>query len=76
MKHSLKIRVSNDLKDSGVVACKSITLREKILTKLLGSKQKVLVLVPGDTVESIAIAEIEEGGMTDGKNVGACSFTR
>ena len=70
MKHSLKIRVSKDLQDNGVVACRSITLREKILTKLLGAKNKVLV--PGDSVESIAITEIEEGGMTDGKDVGAC----
>lgn len=72
MKHSIKIRVSKDLQDNGIVACRSITLREKFLTKLLGSKQKVLVLVPGDSVESIAITEIEEGGMTDGKDVGAC----
>ena len=75
MKHSLKIRVSKDLQDNGVVACRSITLREKILTKLLGSKQKVLVLVPGDSVESIAITEIEEGGTTDGKDVGTCPST-
>ena len=75
MKHSLKIRVSKDLQDNGVVACRSITLREKILTKLLGAKNKVLVLVPGDSVESIAITEIEEGGTTDGKDVGTCPST-
>ena len=75
MKHSLTINVSKDLQSNGIVACQSITLREKFLNKLLGAKQKVLVLVPGDSVESIAITEIEDGGTTDGKDVGTCPST-
>lgn len=68
MKHNLKISVSKEPKDGGVVACRCVSIREKILTKLLGSKQKVLVLVPGDTVSSIAIAEVTEGGEICGQN--------
>ena len=64
MKHNLKISVSKEPKDGGVIACRSVSIREKILSKLLGSKQKVLVLVPGDTVETIAITEVNEGGVT------------
>ena len=30
MKHSIKIRVSKDPQDNGVVACRSITIREKL----------------------------------------------
>lgn len=63
MRHNLSISVSKEPKDSGIVACKSITLREKLLTKLMGSKQKVTVLIPGSTVDTVSITEVKEGGM-------------
>ena len=63
MRHNLSISVSKEAKDSGIVACKSITLREKLLTKLMGSKQKVTVLIPGSTVDTVSITEVKEGGM-------------
>lgn len=45
-----------------MVACRTVSLREKLLTLLLGPKQKVMVLVPGNSVESIAITELPNGG--------------
>ncbi len=62
MKHNLKISVSKELQSTGIVACKRITIREKLLRFLLGSERKVMVLIPGDSVEELSICEIKEGG--------------
>lgn len=62
MKHNLKINVSKEPKTGGIVQCRSVTLREKLLTRLLGASQRVMVLIPGNTVESLSIIELPEGG--------------
>ena len=62
MRHNLNIRVSDKPKNGGVVACRTVSIREKLFTLLLGSKQKVMVVVPGNSVESIAITEVPMGG--------------
>uniref|UniRef100_UPI003FEDDCA4 hypothetical protein n=1 Tax=Candidatus Fimivicinus sp. TaxID=3056640 RepID=UPI003FEDDCA4 len=62
MRHKLCIRVLGKPKNGGVVACRTVSLREKLLTLLLGPKQQVMVLVPGNSVESIAITELPNGG--------------
>ena len=62
MRHNLNIRVSGKPKGGGVVACRTVSVREKLLTLLLGPKQKVMVLVTGNSVESIAITELANGG--------------
>ena len=59
MRHNLNIRVSDKPRNGGVVAC---SIREKLFTLLLGPKQKVMVVVPGNSVESIAITEVPMGG--------------
>ncbi len=64
MKHNLKISVSKKPMTGGVVACRSISLRDKLLTFLFGQKNKVMILVPGDSVEMVSITEIAEGGTT------------
>lgn len=63
MRHNLSISVSKEPKGGGVVACKCITLREKLLTRLMGSKQKVIVIIPGSTVDTVSITEVKEGGL-------------
>lgn len=62
MRHKVCIRVLDKPGSGGVVACRTVSLREKLLTLLLGPKQKVMVLVPGNSVESIAITELPNGG--------------
>ena len=42
MKHNLKISVSKKPQTGGVVVCRSIALRERLLTFLFGQKQKVM----------------------------------
>lgn len=63
MKHNLKISVSKEPQTGGIVSCKSITLREKMLNRLLGQKRRVVVLIPGDSVDTVSITEVTEGGM-------------
>lgn len=64
MKHALKISVSKETQGDGIVKCRNITVREKILRFLLGGRQRLTVIVPGESVESLSINEIEnKGGM-------------
>ena len=62
MKHSLKISVSKQPQTGGIVSCHSVSVRERILRFLLGAQRKVMVLVPGDSVQELSICEINEGG--------------
>jgi hypothetical protein len=60
LKHKLKISVSKRPQTGGIVRLKNITLREKILRYLLGEKQRLMILIPGDSVESLSINEVSE----------------
>ncbi len=62
MKHQLKISISKEPQTGGIVRCRNLSIRERVLRYLLGEKQKLMVLIPGDSVESLSINEIE-GGM-------------
>lgn len=62
MKHQLKISVSKKSQTGGIVRCRAVSLRERIIRRLLGEKQKLMILIPGDSVESLSIKEIEEEG--------------
>ena len=62
MEHNLTIRVSKKPEPPGVVRCCKVSVRERILRFLLGDKQKLTVLVPGDSVKTLSICEIPEGG--------------
>lgn len=62
MKHNLHISVSDKPQRNGMVSCKSISMRERFLRMLFGRKQKIVILVPGDTIEELAITKVTEGG--------------
>jgi len=62
MKHNLSISVSKKPLEGGIVQCRSVSLREKLLSRLFGRKEKVMILVPGNSVESVCITEVPEGG--------------
>ena len=66
MKHNLKISLSREPQSGGLVRCRKVTVREKLLTWLLGRQERVMVLFPGDTVESVSIVELPEGGAVGG----------
>lgn len=62
MKHNLKISVSNEPQTGGIVRCRNVSLREKILTRLLGKQERVMILIPGNSVAALSIIEMPEGG--------------
>lgn len=63
MKHNLRISVSREPQTGGLVQCRNLNLREKFLTRLLGPERKVMVLVPGNSVSTVSITEVNEGGV-------------
>ena len=65
MKHNLKISVSNETQTGGVVRCRNVSLREKLLTLLLGRKERMMILIPGNSVAELSIVETLEGGADD-----------
>ncbi len=68
MKHKLKISVSKEPQMGGIVTCRNVSIRERLLCFLLGSKRRVTVLIPGDSVGEIAICETKEGGSENGQS--------
>lgn len=60
MKHILRISVSKEPPDGGIVGCRQVTLRERLLRFLLGDNRRLTVIIPGDSVKTLTIAE--EGG--------------
>lgn len=65
MKHSLKVSVSKQPQTGGVVTCRSVTVREKLLGFLFGNKRRITILIPGDGVDELSICELEKGGASD-----------
>ena len=68
MKHTLKISVSKKTVNGGIVACRNVSVRERFLRFLLGDKQRLTIIVPGDSVRELAISEVMEGGNVHGKS--------
>ncbi len=62
MKQNLKISVSKEPRTDGILSCRTVSIRERFLRFLLGEKQKITILVPGDSVEEVSICEVKEGG--------------
>ena len=62
MKHKLNIRVTRQPESGGIVACRRISIRERLLRFLLGDTTRLTVIVPGDSVQELGICEVLEGG--------------
>ena len=62
MERNLRISVSRKPMRNDVAALNTISLRERILRFLFGRKQKITIIVPGDSVKELAICNIKEGG--------------
>jgi len=60
MRHALRIKVSRERINGGLVTCRQTTVRERLLRRVLGSPMKLTVIVPGDSVDEVGIAEIPE----------------
>ena len=55
MRH--KVSVSKEPKTGGIAAVRKVSVRERLLRLLLGETRRVIVLIPGDRVDEIAISE-------------------
>ncbi|WP_066633950.1 hypothetical protein [Desulfolucanica intricata] len=61
LRHQVVINVSDPKgKKVNVLRGGDIKLRNRILNFLLGKEQKMLVLVPSEIVESVAVKEIKK----------------
>lgn len=67
MKHSVEVAVSRE-SAGGVVCCKRVSIRERMMRLLFGEKQRMTILLPGDTVAALHICEVQEGGMAHEPN--------
>lgn len=56
-KHKLRINLSDEPATDALVSTRTVSLRERLVAKLLGRKQRVTVLVPGNQVGSVEIVE-------------------
>ena len=57
MNHTLNIKVSKERLSGGIMACRRLTVRERLRRVLLRSPGELTVIVPGDSVDEVAIFE-------------------
>lgn len=64
LKHKVTINVAKpDGGKSPVIQSSRKTIRTRMLDFLFGKKASLLVITPGDSVETVEIKEIKEGGV-------------
>lgn len=68
MKHTLRISVSKEPSEGGIVSCHNVSVRERLVRFLLGDKRRLTIIVPGDSVRELAVSEVMEGGEVHGKS--------
>lgn len=57
MKHDIYLRVSKTPSENSIVSRRTFSVWERLLSKFLGNKRNVTVLIPGNTVETMIITE-------------------
>ena len=69
MTHNLKIKVAKEnTPEVGIVACKKKKVRRGLLKKLFGAERdKVTIIIPGDTVRNVTICEVDDEKEKGGK---------
>jgi len=61
IQHRLKLHISKDIPaDPGIVATKTVPIRERLIRFLLGNRRQVTLVVPGDSVRQIGITETDD----------------
>ena len=76
MKHRITINVTDpNGKKAAVLRGADMRLPARLVRFLFGDFQQGYLLSPGQTVESVNISEVKEGGKTDAKNEPTCSGT-
>lgn len=60
MKHNLTVGIDKKRREDGIVSCEQVGVRERLMRFLLGKKERLTILIPGSSVETVAITEIKE----------------
>lgn len=60
MKHSLKISLAREPDSGGIVRCKTVSMRERVLRCLFGDTRRITVIVPGGSVRALSVQEVPE----------------
>lgn len=60
MQHNLKISIARENDSGGIVRCKTVSLRERMLRRLFGDMRRVTIIVPGDSVQALSVQEVPE----------------
>ena len=69
IKHKVIINVSDGTGENvEVLRGGQLTLPQKIIKFLFGDYRQVFLLDPGQSVQSVDVKELKEGGSTDGKD--------
>lgn len=69
--HRYKLHIAKDIpEDPGVVATKTVPIRERLLRFLLGKRRQVTLVVPGDSVRQNDITETDDDLLTLADTVG------
>lgn len=76
LKHKVRINITRpDGRKDAILRGGSRSIRSKLLNYLLGEKMNVLVISPGDSVQTVEIKELDEkgGGANEpGSNAAHC----
>jgi hypothetical protein len=60
VKHQVQINISGDsVQTRDVLEYRRLTLKDKVLRALLSRGQRVLVLIPSSSVQTVTIKEVE-----------------
>lgn len=59
MQHSVKILLTGSRDSSDILQCRTLRLRERVLRLLFGGQQRITVLIPGGSVETLDIQEVD-----------------
>lgn len=62
MKHNLKISIAKEPETVGIVRCKTVSMRERLLRRVLGDTRRVTIIVPGGSVKALSVQEVPEVG--------------
>lgn len=63
MQHSVKISIAKDAGTDGIIRCRVLSLRERLLRRLFGEPRRFMVIVPGGSVKTLSIQEVPEEGL-------------
>ena len=64
MRHDLEVSVIKPA-GSDVVRCRKVSIREKLMQFLFGEMRRMWIIIPCETIDSLSIHEVPEGGKDD-----------